>query len=435
MAKANPLAMAVVLLATSFYFFPFFFSFLPGVNTKMMVAALGLVMFFFNIARKDVASYNNDFASISLFALGVSFASFMTMALNSTRDDSYLSYIVTMWVWLGGAYCVVNLIKAVHGRVSVELVCQYLIVLAVAHCLMAVAIDHNAALSNLFDRLVTGERYMGAGVRDRLHSFGCALDVAGGRFAAILVMAGYLVPRVYTHRRPTLRLILLLAAMAVITVIGCMIGRTTVMGASMALAYWLYCAVFSSTLGDRRAHFVRTVGCALVVIVMGAATLSQLDSHWAKLFRFGFEGFYNLVENGKWETTSSNQLKAGFVFPDNLRAWLIGDGYMASSANDPYYVGESDYGFYKNTDAGYCRFIFYFGLVGLSIFSAFFLRCCAICFRRFPTYRLMFVMVTLMNFIVWVKVATDLFVTIAPFLLISAEENDEYEQLALDRQT
>ena len=117
----------IIIIATSFFFFPFYFTFLPSINTKMMMAALGLLLLFFNMGRNRNGKISRDFFIISLCALGVSFASLLTMTYNDTQDAAYLSYIITMWVWAGAAYFVVNLIRAVHGKVNVELICFYMI--------------------------------------------------------------------------------------------------------------------------------------------------------------------------------------------------------------------------------------------------------------------------------------------------------------------
>lgn len=49
--------------------------------------------------------------------------------------------------------------------------------------------------------------------------------------------------------------------------------------------------------------------------------------------------------------------------------------------------------------------------------------------KKFQSQKILFIMILLTNFIVWSKVSTDLFVAFAPFLLISKEENDEYNRL------
>ena len=108
------------LIFTSF-FFPFFFTFLPTVNTKMMMGALGVIVLLAQLARNKNAGINKDFFLLTLFASSISFSSFMCMTINDTPDDSYLSYVISMLVWLAAAYFVTNAIKWVHGAVSIEL--------------------------------------------------------------------------------------------------------------------------------------------------------------------------------------------------------------------------------------------------------------------------------------------------------------------------
>ena len=37
----------------------------------------------------------------------------------------------------------------------------------------------------------------------------------------------------------------------------------------------------------------------------------------------------------------------------------------------------------------------------------------------------------MLNFIIWLKVSTDIFLVFAPFLMIRKEENEDYERLYL----
>jgi hypothetical protein len=80
------------------------------------------------------------------------------------------------------------------------------------------------------------------------------------------------------------------------------------------------------------------------------------------------------------------------------------------------------------TDIGYLRFLFYFGIIGLVTFIAFFCKVAKVCSERFPKYATMFMLVLSINMIVWLKVATDIFLVFAIFLCISKEDNDEYEK-------
>ena len=121
------------------------------------------------------------------------------------------------------------------------------------------------------------------------------------------------------------------------------------------------------------------------------------------------------------------------VFPETLKTWIIGDGYAANPDYiDPYYIGQSYHGFYKGTDIGYIRFIFYFGLIGAFAMIAFICKVAFTCARRFPSYKLMFLMMLAINLIGWLKVSTDIFLVFAPFLCISASEEEEAAELEIN---
>lgn len=63
---------ALAVIATSFYFFPFSFQFLPEVNTKMMLAAVGLVIYLIRLGQQRGASVNKDmffFVAVCGFSL------------------------------------------------------------------------------------------------------------------------------------------------------------------------------------------------------------------------------------------------------------------------------------------------------------------------------------------------------------------------------
>jgi hypothetical protein len=117
------------------------------------------------------------------------------------------------------------------------------------------------------------------------------------------------------------------------------------------------------------------------------------------------------------------------VFPDNVKTWIIGDGYFhGPSETDPYYVGPTMVDFYMGTDVGYLRFIFYFGIIGLIAFMFFFFKCGQECAKKFHKYSILFSLFVILNYIIWFKVSTDIFLVFAIFLCISKEDNDAYEK-------
>ena len=116
------------------------------------------------------------------------------------------------------------------------------------------------------------------------------------------------------------------------------------------------------------------------------------------------------------------------VFPDNLKTWLIGNGYFENPYwSDPYYVGRKFAGYYMQTDIGYCRFLFYFGIFGLLAFIAYFIKVGTTCMKRFSDYKLMFFAILMVNFIVWCKVSSDIFLVFAIFLCVPQQTDEKYE--------
>jgi len=145
--------------------------------------------------------------------------------------------------------------------------------------------------------------------------------------------------------------------------------------------------------------------------------------------RFGFEGFFSLVEKGHWQTGSNDVLADMYVFPDNAQTWIIGDGYFVNPSDDLNFLGDLYYGYYMNTDVGYLRFIFFFGLIGLAVYSMYIIYAGRVCNRMFPGNLLLFMALTSMNFVIWFKVATDCFFILAIFICLGYVRDNSPEQI------
>lgn len=413
----------VSIILVSFYFFPIEFLFFPGVNTKMVLAFFGLLILGKEVAQKRSAGMDKDFFVLSLWAMGVSFISLVTMTINNTPDASFLTYFISMWVWMGGAYAVIRWLNVAYGYVNVRLVCNCLIAVCVMQCLVAWAKVLYPPLQEFINHIIGGEAFMGNTKGNRLSGIGASLDVAGLRFSAVIVIIGYILSK--TQKMSHLQLVGYLFSFLVITVIGNMMSRTTTFGVGIALAYWIYSSCFKEK--NRKLWF--WLGGILCVLLPLFVYLYNTDENFYTNIRFGFEGFFSLWETGKWQTSSNDiLLNHMIVFPDNWMTWLIGDGYAANPADktlsffDPYYTGPIYHGYYKGTDIGYLRYIFYFGLVGTITFVLFMWRVACTCISRFKEYEILFLMILLINYIGWFKVSTDIFLVFALFLVLSRED-------------
>ena len=410
------LLMVFAALVLNFYFFSIELRFMPSVNTKMVLGGIGLFILAYQLVRKSGALINRDSFVISVSAALVSLAGFISVVYNDTNDYAYATYIVSMWVWLSAAYVAVTCIRWVHGTVSIFIVCNYLIVLGVAQCALALGMEFYAPLKRIVYSLLAEGTVSFMKEKDRLMGFGVGLDVAGSRFAAILIMIPFVCMQ---YRQKVIRYIpLYILAFFIICVIGNMIGRTTTVGAVIAILSFIVFSRFYQVDDFQKRLLGWTVGLLAVVVPVCIIAYNTVPE-FHDLLRFGFEGFFSLAEKGKWDVHSNEMLKHGYIFPDNLKTWLIGDGYFGSTDADPYYVGTRWAGFYKGSDVGYSRFLFYFGLTGLILFLLFFFKVCKICVLRFKDMKYMFIVLLALNLIYWLKVSTDIFPVFALFLCIT----------------
>ena len=414
----------------SFYFFPIEFTFLPGVNTKMAMAGFGLVVLIVRMAQRQKPYIDNGVFRFSLIAILVSLFGFVSVAYNGTPDYTYATYIVSMWVWLSGAYVVVTFLRSLHGYVSVELVCNYLIAVCTMQCISALMIDSMPAFKAVVDTYVSGFGFVDTSQLNsgnRLYGIGAGLDVAGLRFSTVLCAIAYITSHIAnTTRRGYIGIYLV--CFVIIGLVGNMIARTTTVGVGLALAYWAY-ALFRSDSREENYYLWRWLIGTIVVALLIIVPLYNINPTFKANTRFAFEGFFSLIEKGRWEVHSNNILMNMYVFPDNLKTWIIGDGYFDNPQDiDPYYTGEVTGGYYMGTDVGYLRFIFYFGIFGLTSFIAFFIAITQSCMKKFSQQSLLFLLFLAVNIIGWFKVSTDVFLVFAPFLLISREENEAAEQ-------
>lgn len=420
------LLIILAVIMTSCYFFPFVIAAFPMVNSKMILAVVGLIMLAINLVKKSNASINKDFLFLSLWALGISLVSYASMMINNTPDDTFVTYFMSMWVWLGGAYAFIMFIKYVHEGVSVPLVVNYLLAVCMVQCVIAIIFDSFPEAAEWHENTFAGEGFMGNTEEDRLHGIGCSLDVAGFRFAAVICMVTILMSNNVSYFSKWSDGIYLFS-ICFMSIIGNMISRSTVIGSVMALITIFCMGIFVRG----RTKLIAELGFIIAIAVAVCIYLYNTNTTFKSNIRFGFEGFFSIAEKGEWQTNSNNILKNMVVWPDNYKTWIIGDGYInnpddkSQDTFDPYYVGEHFGGFYMGTDIGYLRYIFYFGVIGLAVFSMFFIQVCKVLCIRFPNFRWMFFMMLVVNFIQWCKVSTDLFVVFAPFLCISAEENKE----------
>ena len=411
-------------IITSLFIFPFNLPFTSAdVNTKMVIAAVGLVLFGYDLLRNRALVISRDFLIFSIIAIMVSVWTYLVITLNDTIDDSYVQYVISAWVWMGGAYTVVWLIKAVHGEASVKLIGQYLVCVCVGQCILAYSMTLSPALKNFVDSLMGNAADFMGQAEGRIYGLGAALDPSGLRFAAVLVILAHLIHETDSATDRGLEAFYLFSFI-IIGVIGNMMSRTTILGVVAALLYWTI-LFFTEKRERYLSGFWVTASICLLLSIGLITLLYQTNYAFRSNFRFGFEGFFSLVEKGYWETNSTNILKGMVIWPESIKTWTIGDGLFFNSQTTPDKFGQIATGFYMETDIGYLRYIFYFGTIGLLLLTGVFLMMTSTCCRMFPESRLLFLLILLVNMMGWVKVSSDIIMIFAPFFVLACIKEKE----------
>lgn len=401
----------------SLYFFPIGFTFLPpSLNTKMILALLGAITFLLKSMKNRSIVFSKEAFQSALIAILFSAVCCCSSLINSTDDMSYGTYFASFFTWLGGAYGVIFLMKMRYRIVDLHLILRYLFWVAFAQCVSCQMIDHIPAFSSFVDRFMAiGQE----SVRElgRKYGIGAALDSGGVRFAIILVVSSYeLCNRIFNRKNFANALLYIFAYFYVIFV-GDMISRTTTVGGLMGLGY-MFLYLFKLNNGVLSKDRVKTFSAILVilaVIVPIVVFMYNTDSSMRYDIRFAFEGFFNWAEKGEWSTASTNKLNnVMWIWPEDTKTWIIGSGLFG--------------GWIYGTDIGYCRFTLYCGLIGLGVFSLFFIYNAVLVSRKFSGTNFLAFMLMALTFVIWIKVSTDIFLVYALLFCVDAVDDDDDDE-------
>ena len=388
----------ITALTLNFFIFPTGFTFLPeALNSKMIVAGLGLAAFLYTCIRERRIQIPRIVLISGLLAFLFSLWCLFAVTAAETFDLEYVMYPKSFFTWLLGAYACCVVMKACTGKDDLPTLTKYIAIVCVFQCAMCILIDNIPIVSMLVDRIFSfSQDFLRRG--GRLYGLACSLDSAGVRFSAMLLLIAHQLSTNQKVGERSLSITTYLTAYFVTIAIGATISRTTVIGGALGLAYM---ALANSAV--KRGGFVssRQVRIFIVsiltlsLLLVVAVYLYQNSQAFYESFRFGFEGFFNWVETGEFRTGSTDHLETMWVWPDNPRTWIIGEGIVGV--------------FKTNSDIGYCNFILYCGLIGMVIYSLYYIYNHLCLNEKYNHFLLMSLLMVALTFIIWAKVQTDIF--------------------------
>lgn len=407
---------AMLACAVSCYFFPVGFRGLPeSLNSKQLLGVAGIALFGLKcLMDRSITVPKYGFVSLIL-AVIFSVWCLYCCVNNNTDDYVFAKYVMSFAVWTGGAYATCRLIELVHGYVDLPLITKYLALVCVMQCVFALMVENLSWFQSFVDTWFIQDTT--AKELDRLYGIGCSLDSGGVRFCIVLILMAHQIAtnKDVTDNKTQLRLYIL--AYLIISVVGSMIARTTWAGMFLGLGYiFLYTGIIKrgGFVTARQVRLYSVLALILVIVVAVAVYFYNNDTVVRQNLRFAFEAFFNYVEKGEFQTDSLDVLNERmWIWPHDTHGWMIGYGLFEWSKCS------------FQTDIGYCRYTMYCGLIGLALFSIYFIYNGITVAMRFRRAEFLSLLLISLTFIVWIKVATDIFQIYALLFCLTGDNGEE----------
>lgn len=298
----------------SFYYYPVSFSFAPNLVTKTMLAVVGMIVAAINVMIYREYSTNKGMMGALVMATIYSVVNAVIVWYHNETDFSYAVYAISAMVWLFSSYGAMTLIKRVHNEITIELATRYLAGVTVFHCILSQVIDRVDAVKALVKKIF----YIAPFYEevDRLYSFGVALDPAGVRFAIVLVFIASVIAINDKVKNSAGLIAYYIISLIIIIGLGNIISRTTIVGAAFALLIVIFSSgIHRFIIRVNKIKTFRILGLLLAIAIPIFIYLFNTNKDFEDQIRYGFEGFFSLVETGEFQTDSTDELDTMWVWP------------------------------------------------------------------------------------------------------------------------
>lgn len=344
-----------------FCFFVYFFPFKAyGFDPRLLV-----FLFFFIYMIKDGLLLNRKvkcrYIKTLFYPVLMSLFTVLSSVVNTITENTFIIFPFQVIYLLLLSYCIYYITKRFCKVISFYVITRYFLMTLVVQSVIAIVMFVNQPIClflfdlqgiDLTSRVI--KMYFGV----RLIGLGCFYFGAGAIYGLGLIA---IIPFMLKAKNKQ-QLIKLILLYVYIFIVGIFFARTAMIGCVFSIVYLIFCILIPKMCNKvflvfRQFIIYLTVfGIALVFIYTSSP---KLQEDYGDIIDFGFEAFINLVENGELSTASSDGLTEYHlsIWPQNQKTYYIGD--MRWTKGDSYY-GDSD--------VGYVRLLFYFGVPGVILF-------------------------------------------------------------------
>lgn len=344
------------LLCLFLYIFPFQLKALPLPNTRIL-QILGLVcLFVYVLSNKRI---HKAVLTYALLGCCICFIGVISIVINETDQLTFaLTKGVYMLLYICSSFFVIYMMSKAYYPFTPTQAFESFIWVTVAQAIISLLFFCFPNILELYNSIVLldDDAIQKAEALNafRLNSIGSVkyanAAVHYGIALWLLILLYLTRDSRFYHSTPSLYVLGPLFCLC-----GILSARTFFIILVVTILYVIY------LIGYRRICLIVSVLGRLFVpmLIAGACIILYMVVHNLDfIIEWALELFINMADSGAMESASTNELKEMYVFPQTIKTWIIGDG-MSNSATG---------GFYMNSDVGYIRSLYYWGIIGSVVY-------------------------------------------------------------------
>ncbi len=295
------------------------------------------------------------------YPLLMALLSLIGMMVNSITDFTFIYFPIQIIYLLILSFCIFQIINYYYKKIDYYVITKYYLSCLILQSVIAIIMFVNEPIRDFlfdFQGFVLDERVIQMFLGVRLLGLGCFYFGGGVLYGLGLILLIPIILR-YRDNQSLLKLILLYLYLFVV---GCFFARTCMIGFAISILL-LISYIFKSKLRLRTitvvTQFFIWTGLLTISLISIYVSSPKLQEEYGKIIDFGFEAFINLSENGNLSTKSSDGLQEEHlkILPESIKTYLIGDSRWMDGEH-----------YYKGSDVGYTRLLFFFGIGGIILF-------------------------------------------------------------------
>ena len=332
---------------------------------------LGFVFFVFEVVKKGLA--RKYFYYFFLIAISVVLASF-SYIYNVDSDLFYVKEnLILSLILFFSAFSIKKIYKLYDVDFNFKNVVFFASIALAVQLIFSLCVNFLPSLFNVVIKIVNIDGLSSDALQDfseaRLVGIGASFFASGIINSFFLILLSYNI-NFNCERR---NYFLLLTLYLIISITGILFSRTTIIGILLSSLFFLnYRNLFKVSL---------VLVPSVILLFVYVRGLAESNSQIA----FGLDFLFNFEDSQA--SSSFDGLKEMYeILPDSLKTWILGDAKYKIVSDKGEFLE-----YYKNTDVGYFRVIFYNGLIGLLFFllMTFYLLKKSFYFSRFLIFLLL----------------------------------------------